>query len=141
MLFLTLFLFGAVISSSMSLPAQPVVKQSVIGVDTQDASLAMQIKPLLEYINEYKDRLDFYMDYLNQVADSLDNGLLESQLEDLLNNSQLDQASKEKIKELSVKLLQDPQNFFTNNWSDVMDILKTNFKSQIQNILYNFILF
>ena len=139
MLFVTLFLFGAVISSSMSLPAQPVVKQS--GVDTQDASLAIQIKPLLEYINEYKDRLDFYMDYLNQVADSLDNGLLESKLEDLLNNSQLDQATKEKIKELSVKLLQDPQNFFTNNWSDVMDILKANFKSQIQNILYNFILF
>ena len=65
-------------------------------------------------------------------------GQFDQTINTLINNSGLDDVTKEKLFQLSAQLAKDPTNFIQNNWADILMVigkLPQDFLMQIQSIL------
>ena len=75
---------------------------------------------------------------INSILNLLTMGQFDQTINTLINNSGLDNVTKEKLFQLSAQLAKDPTNFIQNNWADILMVigkLPQDFLMQIQSIL------
>ena len=74
----------------------------------------------------------------NDALDTFLKGQFNQQMENLITNSNLDEASKQKMRQLRDQLINDPVNFWANNWMDVVLLvnkLPKDFLAQLQKLI------
>ena len=75
---------------------------------------------------------------ISSLLNLLTMGQFDQTINSLINNSGLDDMTKQKLIQLSVQLAKDPTNFIQNNWADILMVigkLPQDFLAQLQSLL------